>query len=58
MIDEPLTYFFLVRFSGGHGNPSKTLNHLFKLVLRVDPLELLSICIFYIFEATVFFFFF
>ena len=53
MVDERLTYFFLARFNGGHGNLSKTLNHLIKLVLRVDLLELLSICILYIFEVKV-----
>ena len=53
MVDKRLTYVLLASFSGSLGNPSKTLDQLFKLVLRVDQLELLSICIFCIFEVTV-----
>ena len=36
----------LAGFSGNLSNPSKTLNQLFELVLRVDQLKLPTVCIF------------
>ena len=53
MVDERLAYFLLARFSGSLGTPSKTLDQLLELVLRVDQLEHLTICIFCIFEVIV-----